>query len=174
MRNSCLAGMLVAALIGAGATSTQAAPTSGPTQEEPAATLHPAEYLRRAAKLLRSGEYDKAVFWFYVGQLRYRVYLAARPDLPKDGEPALFSSLMDVVGKPVNRYAFGDIPALARTVDEVLAWDAAAPDGLTPKSKFENERASVRAGLAAMRNEMLASADDIRATRIKNGLENRR
>jgi hypothetical protein len=64
---------------------------------------HPAAYYTLAAKLFR---YDatktEAVFWFYVGQIRYRYYLAANPTLPPDGDPALFASFSEVIGRPIN------------------------------------------------------------------------
>ena len=91
-----------------------------------AATLngqHPAEYYNRAAKLFGEGKRDDAVFMFYLGQLRYRTHLSARgAQLKPDGDPALFSSLSEVVGRPLNEYAFGDIPALVRIIDAVLAY----------------------------------------------------
>jgi hypothetical protein len=135
--------------------------------------LHPAGLIKHAAELWKAGRRDDAVFWFYLGQLRYRAYLAAHPDLPKDRDPALFASLMEVVGRPVNEYAFGDLPALARTIGEVLAWDDAHPDAMTPKDTFGPQRDRIRRGLAQMRDEALAQADQIRATRVRNGLTNR-
>src|SRR3954470_23971828 len=39
---------------------------------------HPASYIMLAAKLFQAGRRDDAVFWFYLGQLRYRTHLAAR------------------------------------------------------------------------------------------------
>src|SRR5438552_16737970 len=43
---------------------------------------HPATYYILAAKLFKdSATKREALFWFYVGQLRYRYYLAANPDL---------------------------------------------------------------------------------------------
>jgi hypothetical protein len=113
------------------------------------------------------------VFVFYLGQLRYRSHLSARRDLIPDGDPALFASLSVVVGRPLNEYAFGDIPALARTIDAVLAYDRANPDRFTPPANFPQAYAGVRDGLAAMRTQMLTDADKIRATRRSNGLENR-
>jgi hypothetical protein len=80
---------------------------------------------------------------------------------------------MEVVGRPVNEYAFGDLPALARTIGEVLAWDDAHPDAMTPKERFGAQRDGIRRGLAQMRDEALAQADQIRATRVRNGLTNR-
>ena len=52
---------------------------------------HPACYYRRAADLFRAGQRDEAVFVFYLGQLRYRTHLAARPDLPRDRDAAAFA-----------------------------------------------------------------------------------
>jgi hypothetical protein len=134
---------------------------------------HPAAYYKSAGGLMTSGQPDAAVFIFYLGQLRYRTHLAARPDLPKSGDPALFGSLSEVVGRPVNEYAFGDIPALLRTLDEVLAHDARHPDRFTPPGEFPEAARRVRSGMASFRNQMAAQADDIRKARAANGLPNR-
>lgn len=169
-----MVGLALAAVVDCSAASMAAIAAPARTAEtERFAQGHPAEIVRHAAGLLKSGRQDEAVFWFYVGQLRYRVFLAARPNEPKSGDPALFSSLMEVIGRPVNEYAFGDISALAVTLNEVLAWDDAHDDRLTPKGRYAAERGRVRAGLADMRDEVLRTADDIRAQRLKNGLRNR-
>src|SRR4030095_3345483 len=70
---------------------------------------HPAAFYILASKLFGDGKKDEAVFWFYAGQLRYRFYLKANPGLNPSGDPALFASLSETVGRPVNEYAFGDI-----------------------------------------------------------------
>ncbi len=131
---------------------------------------HPVTSLLLAKRLFETGKQDESVFWFYLGQLRYRAYLAAHPDLDPTGEPALFTSLMDVLGRPVNQYAFGDIPELARTLDRVLAWDDAHPDDYAPPSPT---RSGVKDGLKKMRAKIIAEQDDIRANRTANGLPNR-
>jgi hypothetical protein len=94
---------------------------------------HPSEYYRLAARLFWAGRKNEAVFWLYAGQLRYRAYLAAQPALAPDGAPALFSSLSETVGRPIDEYAFGDIPALCETLDRVIAWDAAHVDPFAPR-----------------------------------------
>jgi hypothetical protein len=149
------------------------APSAVPSDVAPLAGQHPAEYYRRAAQLFGTGRKDDAVFIFYLGQLRYRAHLSARRDLKPDGDPALFASLSEVVGRPVNEYAFGDIPALARTIDAVLAYDRANPDRFTPPATFPQAHAGVRDGLVTMRAQMLPDRDKIRATRAGKGLENR-
>ena len=134
---------------------------------------HPAAYLILADKLFEAGERDRAVFWFYLGQLRYRTYLQARPTLPPHADPALFASLFEMVGRRINPYAFGDIPALARVIDQVLAWDASHDDTYAPKERTAPERAQVRQGLARLRDDILARQEEIRADRARVGLENR-
>jgi hypothetical protein len=147
--------------------------TAVPADVATLAGQHPAEYYRRAAKLFQDGEKDDAVFVFYLGQLRYRARLAARRDLKPDGDPALFLSLSEVVGRPLNEYAFGDIPALARILEAVLAYDQADPDRFTPPSQFRQAYAGVRDGLSAMKGQIVTDADSIRAKRRQNGLETR-
>ena len=135
---------------------------------------HPAAYYVLAQKLFASGDRDEAVFWFYAGQLRYRFHLAASPELPKSGDPALFASLSEVIGRPLNEYAFGDLPALDATLDKVLAWDERTDNGLTSKSAHAAEWKDIRGGLGKMREYIRSNADDIRAQRKQNGLENRK
>jgi hypothetical protein len=174
MRTTVLAALILAMVAAPAAAAGNPAPAPAPRADATVERQHPAEHFKRAAALFRAGDRDRAVFWFYLGQLRYRVHLAARDgQLDPSGDPALFASLMQVVGGPINRHAFGDVPALARTIDEVLAWDDAHPDGFTPKDRFAAERADIRKGLSAMRDEALATQEEIRATRIRNGLQNR-
>jgi hypothetical protein len=135
---------------------------------------HPAAYYVLAGKLFEAGQKDEAVFWFYAGQLRYRFHLAANPTLPRSGDPALFASLSDVVGAPINGYAFGDIPQLVATIDKVLAWDERTDNAFTSKTAHAAALKGIRDGLTGMRAQVLSRGDEIRAERTKNGLENRR
>jgi hypothetical protein len=95
---------------------------------------HPAAYYILAGKLFSGGRQDEAVFWFYAGQLRYRFHLSANPGLPPSGDPALFASLSQVIGQPLNEYAFGDLEQLTATIDKVLAWDERIDNGFTSKA----------------------------------------
>ncbi len=135
---------------------------------------HPAAYYRKAAEMFQSGQKDAAVFVFYLGQLRYRTHLKARPELKPDGDPALFGSLSEVVGKPVNEYAFGDLKTLDDTLKAVLAYDRQNPDSFTSAAQFPDVHGQQREGMDSMRRQIVARADDIRRQRTSNGLENRR
>jgi hypothetical protein len=167
-RRQVLAAALAVASHGA-----LAQPGGGEASARSLAGQHPAEYYKRSADLLAGGQKDDAVFVFYLGQLRYRTHLAARPDLPKSGDPALFASLSEVVGRPINEYAFGDMPSLLKTVDAVLAYDARNPDAFTPPAQFADAHRRTREGMAGFRRQMQAQAEDIKRQRTTNGLPNR-
>jgi hypothetical protein len=131
---------------------------------------HPAAALVLAKRLFEGGRQDEAVFWFYLGQLRYRAYLKVHPELDPSGEPALFASLMEVLGRPINLYAFGDIPGLVAVIDRVIAWDDGHADDFAPPGKAREE---ITAGLVKMRADIIAKQDDIRRQRRERGLPNR-
>ncbi len=134
---------------------------------------HPAAYYILAQKLFNEAQRQEAVFWFYAGQLRYRVYLTCHPDLPPDGDPALFGTLSEKIGRPLNLYAFGDVPALTATLRRVLEWDRQTPNGYTPKGQCADAVRLQRAGLNDLRLMVADGADHIRKTRRENGLPNR-
>ena len=135
---------------------------------------HPAACYILATKLFEAGKRDEAVFWFYAGQLRYRFHLGANRSLPPDGDPALFASLSEVVGRPINEYAFGDLTELVATIDKVLDWDEKTANGFTIKAGHEAVLKEVRDGLLKMRDYVKENGDQIRAQRKQNGLENRK
>jgi hypothetical protein len=135
---------------------------------------HPSAFYILAQKLFTAGQKDDAVFWFYAGQLRYRVYLLVNNGkLDPSGDPALFASLSEEVGRSINEYAFGDIPELAKTIDAVIVWDQSHANALTPRDKYKSQYDQIVAGLSQMRDQVLNQADSIRKTRTANGLQNR-
>jgi len=134
---------------------------------------HPATYYILAQKLFESGKKDEAVFWFYVGQLRYRFHLLANPNLEPSGDPALFASFSEVIGRPINEYAFGDLKALDATLEKVLAWDEATGNGFTSTKAHKAEWVKTREGLKGLRQQVMDNGNSIRAQRKANGLPNR-
>jgi hypothetical protein len=136
---------------------------------------HPSAFYILAQKLFTAGQKDDAVFWFYAGQLRYRVYLLVNNGkLDPSGDPALFASLSEEVGRSINEYAFGDIPQLAKTIDAVIAWDQSHANAQTPRDKYKSQYDQIVAGLTQMRDQVIKQADSIRKTRTANGLQNRK
>lgn len=140
--------------------------------EELAASIehrHAVAALVLAKDLWEAGRKDDAVFFFYLGQLRFRAHLLANPNADPSGERALYDALMSQMGPPINQYAFGDIPALLATIDRVIAWDDGHADDYAPPKTREE----VKAGLKKMRADVVAQQDEIRRTRSEKGLPNR-
>ena len=132
---------------------------------------HPAAYYILASKLFKdSATKREALFWFYVGQLRYRFYLAANPDLPRDGDPALFASFSEVIGRPINEYAGGVPDFWIAEINHALEWDTAHDNGFTSKSKSKANYEQIRAGLVSLRDQLSAMKDKLPEMRLKNGL----
>jgi hypothetical protein len=156
-----------------------ASPTDDPTKKTPEQlkkgieNQHPSTYYILAQKLFESGKKDEAVFWFYAGQLRYRFHLMSNPDLDPSGDAALFASLSEVIGRPINEYAFGDLKALDATLEKVLAWDEGTANGFTSTKAHKAEWTKTREGLTGMRKQVMDNGDSIRAQRKANGLPNR-
>lgn len=138
-----------------------------------AADLPPSSLFILAMKLFGEGRRDEAVKWFYVAQIRGRFRLAVEPNLPPDGEPAVYEALFETIGPVINGWAFGDIPGLAARMNEALDWDATHANGLTPKTPNMAALERVRSGLVQFRDSVTAQRDDIKKERAANGLENR-
>ncbi|MBZ5488988.1 hypothetical protein HW452_15800 [Halomonas aquamarina] len=119
-----------------------------------ASSAHPAEYYQYAAELFSKGDQEEAAFWFYAGQLRYRIHLTARPDLPPSGDPALFASLHSVVGQQINGYLGGEPDIWKATIKRVLAWDEATENAFTPKREYPEAHAEQRQGLEGLLEEL--------------------
>ena len=94
---------------------------------------HPSFYYVLATRLFEAGRKDEAVFWFYAGQLRYRSRLACHPELPPGTEPALFASLQEVAGTPINEHAGADPDAWIAAMERARAWDETNRNGFEPR-----------------------------------------
>ena len=99
---------------------------------------HPAVYYAYAKRLFAQGRKDDAVFWFYVGQLRYRFYLLANPQLPRDGDPAVMASLNATIGQSINEWAGGDPKSWAADIERALQWDAKMITALRQRPRRKN------------------------------------
>jgi len=143
-----LAGVLLACA------GTKPPPVMGESKMESA---HPAAFYRYASRLFQEGKKDDAVFWFYVGELRYRFYLKAHPNLEPSGDPALFASLHETVGRTINRYTARNQNLWLSQIDKALAWDDQHFNGFTSKTKFKKEYQENRSGLIEMKKSLKAS-----------------
>lgn len=117
---------------------------------------HPATYFVLAQRLFARDQKDEAVFWFYVGLIRSRGYLAGPLGAR---EAAQFQALWDAVEPAINDHAFGDIRALAAAINRALAWDEMRLDPYVPHAAVRDR---VRNGLRRMRFELLARREAFR------------
>lgn len=134
---------------------------------------HPVSYIVLAAKLFKEGAKEDAAEWYYIGQIRYKAYLQANPNLPLDGEPALFASLIDVIGTPINRYIAGDVDLWVTTIDNALIWHASNDDNFIGKEKNKKIYDGIVQGLEDFKEYVISNKETIRQARSANGLENR-
>jgi hypothetical protein len=134
---------------------------------------HPAFYYTLAARLFAANRKQEAVFWFYAGQLRYRIRLACHPNLRHDIEPALFGSLQETVGRQINEYAGADPAGWAAAMERVRAWDAATRNGFEPKAGCAAAIADQREGMGQLVAQLRANPEEVRRLRAAGGLPNR-
>jgi len=134
---------------------------------------HPSSYYSYANRLFFEGKKDEAILWFYVGQLRYRIHLKAKPPSDPSGDPALFGSLNATLGQIFNEYAGGDPKMWATQITNALAWDAAHPNEFTQKKEFQAIHTEIRTGLEKFAKQIEDTTNKIREERKKRGLENR-
>lgn len=133
---------------------------------------HPAHYYVLASRLFQANRRDEAVFYFYAGQLRYRIRLACHPDLAPDTEPALFGSLQETVGRRINEHAGADPRAWAAAMERALAWDAATHNGFEPKAPCRAAIADQRGGMGGLIAHVRQNEAQIRRDRAAAGLPN--
>ena len=134
---------------------------------------HPSLYYVLARRLFAEGRRDEAVFWFYAGQLRYRIRLACHPDLAPDTEPALFGAMSEEIGSEINGYAGGDPAAWAAAMQRALDWDSATRNGFEPKAACAAQIEEQRRGMGELMRHVRNNPDQIRRDRAANGLPNR-
>lgn len=109
---------------------------------------HPALYYLFASRLFEAGRRDEALFWFYAGQLRYRIRLTCHPGLPRDTEPALFGALQASVGGEVNGHAAKNPALWISSMERVLEWDEHTANGFEPRAPCRQAVADQRKGMS--------------------------
>lgn len=137
-------------------------------QELPAS--NPANYLLYAQVLWSRGERDQAVFWFYIGELRYRFCLASMKSGGQPCDASLFGSLHQEIGSQINLYAGGDPDKWIAEMGKALDWDASHPNGYTPKTTFATDYDKTRSGLEGLRGYVKAHKAELLAAREQNGI----
>jgi hypothetical protein len=93
--------------------------------------------------------------------------------LAPDGAPALYASLNEVVGAEINGWAAGNVEDWAEAMECALRCAETTDDPQIPHVAHAATHARLAGGLRQLIDHVRANADDIRARRTANGLENR-
>ena len=120
---------------------------------------HPANYYLYAGRLMKAGDLPDALRWFYIGQLRYRVYLKAHPG----EDSSAFGALNQSLGRTLNKYGALHRDQWLAAIDGALAWDDAHDNAFTPKDQFASVYALQRAGLLKLKNFIEIHSDGLQA-----------
>ncbi|HJR13742.1 MAG TPA: hypothetical protein VJ833_07570 [Rhodanobacteraceae bacterium] len=131
---------------------------------------NPADYLVYSATLWGNGERDKALFWFYVGELRYRFCLKAMQSGAPACDAALFGSLHQEIGSQINLYAGSNPDNYIAQINKALNWDASNPNGYTSKTGYSSDWESTRAGLQELSDYIKTHKAELLAARQQNGV----
>ncbi|HWZ63569.1 MAG TPA: hypothetical protein VNX02_11140 [Steroidobacteraceae bacterium] len=131
---------------------------------------HPDNYYAYAGRLWRDGEKDRAVFWLYVGEVRFRFLLLTEPNADPSGDPALFGAMRETIGRPIMTYASSDVEKWSKEIDAALQWDQSNQNGFTSKSRFNKQWEEARSSLVKTRDYIVAHADDIQKKRTQEGI----
>ena len=133
---------------------------------------HPVTYFLLAANLFKADDKDQAVEWYYIGQMRFRAYLMANPDLDPSADGALYASLKSVLGPQINEHAGADPDKWVTLINNAINWHQSHPNGHTPKNKYPDIYAEVEAGFMSFKEQVAKNKDEIRKQREQNGLPN--
>ncbi len=133
---------------------------------------HPVTYFLLAGNVFNEGDKDRAVEWYYIGQIRFRAYLMANPDLDPSADGALYASLKSVLGPQINEYAGADPDKWVTLIDNAIIWHRSHPNGHTPKNTYPDIYAEVEAGFMSFKQQVAKNKVEIRKQREQNGLPN--
>ncbi|MBV8273843.1 MAG: hypothetical protein JO170_01100 [Verrucomicrobia bacterium] len=126
----------------------------------------PATYFSLATELYREGQKDEAAFWYYVGLIRFRVWVLSKgKDAESSDEGYHFSVLAQSVGQSIYAHADRDSANLIKAIDKALAWDLEQPNGYTSKDAFKAQYERARQELLALREKIKTAPASLKPER---------
>ncbi|GAA4467832.1 hypothetical protein GCM10023093_24300 [Nemorincola caseinilytica] len=123
--------------------------------------MHPAGFYEAAINAYDRGDKYGGAFLYYLGQLRYKYYCHANPEVEEDGDKAVLASLNSVVGEEINFFLGGHADNYAIVLDSVLAWDKRHEYTFYPKKKSPAKHKEILDGLTKLRNYIVANKASI-------------
>ena len=136
-----------------------------------AALIHPAGYYVLANRIFHEGNKDEAIFWFYIGSLRYRYYLSSIETDPFHPEEELFGKFQFEVGTVLLDYAGGDPEFWSEQIAKAMVWDSDNDNIFFAKDNNPSALHDIRQSMLALQNKLIEEKDDIIRQRIENKAE---
>lgn len=140
-----------------------------------------------AIRLYDLGHKDDSVYWFYSAQWRARLLreLISKSDVGGLGDPAFertqaLNALYQLSGPYINRYAFGKLKTLEKTLAKVREENQSIPSfhkiypkqGFIPDNEWAEKNKIITTGFDKLADQIKTKGDEIRAQRAENGLKN--
>jgi len=126
---------------------------------------HPAKFFDSASRLYKAKHLNDAAFLFYLGQLRYKYYLAAGEGSDSDGQ--LFASLQNVLGEQINFDLGENLDNYLMLLEEVINWDRLNDYKYYSKTNLPGKHKKVLEGLINYKNWVIENKSTITERRNK-------
>jgi len=133
------------------------------------------------------GQKDEAAYWFYSAQFRARLFVAVLSD--QNGKSiggsafeatAAYTAFQQLVGEYINGYIGGNIDQWIVTLETVRTEAEKTIPRLAaiypkvsfiPENSWPEKNKEIAAGISRLKDQIVKSADEIKATRKQNGIE---
>lgn len=122
---------------------------------------HPTEFFGAAAENYRNNKINEAALFYYIGQLRYRYYIACHPNYRPDGDRAIFASLQSVIGSEINYKLGEDIDNYIRIIDAVIEWGEVYDSEFYSKENNPKKYDEIIMGLKNLKQKTIDNKDHI-------------
>jgi hypothetical protein len=137
-------------------------------------------------RLYDFGLKDDAVYWFHSATYRARLFqsIVPRTSIGNIGDPGFehtqaYGAFHTLAGEYINGYAFGDLAKLKKTIELVKSENEKIPkfkliypkQSFVPDESWPAKNKEIAAGLDKLLDYIAKNADEIKATRKKNGIE---
>ncbi|MEA1989931.1 MAG: hypothetical protein U9N57_12110 [Pseudomonadota bacterium] len=133
--------------------------------------IHPVGFYLLAMKLFKQGEKDEAIFWFYVGSIRYRHFLSSIEENPFEPENELFGKVQFEIGGTVLDYAGGNPIFWAEQIEKANKWDTEHLNFFYSKKNNPEVLTEIKLSMQQLQHKLLDEKEDIIKQRIENGAE---
>jgi len=122
---------------------------------------HWTDFYGAAAEPFKEGKINDAALLFYLGQLRYRYYVASHTKEETVADRTAFASLHRVFGADINYELGEDIDNYIKILEAVIEWAEANDYKFYSKKKDPDKYEEILNGLKELRQHFIDNKDSI-------------